>query len=222
MVVLDAAIFPIEGDIMSKKYVGQTRTNRNGYEYVVKTFNQFTNRYTVYFPETYITKDVSEGVVRDNTVSEKPLFKSPTASLRARITTLYHSMTHRLVNHPSYKDVSLNPRWETLEGFRSTIHLVKGYDLWAESMGYSLDKDIKGMNAYGPDSCVFVTRQENSKHQPRKGNNRRIKSRSKVERSKVIEDSIFGKHPEYNNIKTKWESIDAQFEAWAKRWVVWE
>jgi len=53
---------------MSKKYVGQTRTNRNGYEYVVKTFNQFTNRYTVYFPETYITKDVTEGVVRDNTV----------------------------------------------------------------------------------------------------------------------------------------------------------
>jgi len=131
-------------------------------------------------------------------------------------------MIHRLAINPSYKDVGLDPRWETLEGFRSTIHLVEGYDLWAESIGYSLDKDIKGVNTYGPDSCVFVTRQENSKLQPRKGNNRQVKRRSTVGRSKAIEDSIFGKHPEYNNIKSKWEAIDAQFEAWAKRWVVWE
>lgn len=147
-------------------HVGQTRINRYGFKYTVTSYDPSTNRFTVYFPETDATKEASPSRVSSNTVSEQPLFKTPTDSLKKRITSLYNSMRWRLANHPSYVDVKLDPRWETITGFRETLHLVEGYDLWVASTGYSLDKDIKGMRTYGPDSCTFVTRGKNSS-QPR-------------------------------------------------------
>ena len=147
-------------------HVGQTRINRHGFKYIVTAYNQSTNRFTVYFPETDATKEACPSRVTSNTVSERPLFKGPADSLKRRISTLYNSMRWRLAKHPSYADVKLDPRWETLAGFRETIHLVEGYELWATSTGYSLDKDIKGARTYGPDTCIFVTRGKNSS-QPR-------------------------------------------------------
>ena len=146
------------------------RTNINGFQYVIKEFDKVTKRCIVFFPHNGVSKDVSYSSVVTNTVSEKQLFRTPSNPLEERIYALYHAMKFRLKNRRAYADVKLDPRWETLEGFRSTIHLVEGYGDWAKSMGYVLDKDVKGMRMYGPDTCVFMTRAENTSL-PKDGSN---------------------------------------------------
>lgn len=149
------------------KYLNEIRTNHHGYEYAVTSFNPETKRYTVHFPHNNATKEVTHQSIRLDIVSEKPLVKKTTKSLKQRTGLLYNSILHRLNNIDSYKDVKLDSRWNTLEGFRETLHLVEGYELWKDHEGYAIDKDIKGKNTYGPDSCVFITRSMNSS-QPRK------------------------------------------------------
>lgn len=149
------------------KFINETRTNHHGYEYTVTNFDPSTKRYTVYFPHNNVTKVVSVQSVQGDIVSEKPMFAKARGSFNARTATLYFSMRSRLENLPVYKDVKLDPRWETLEGFRATIHLVEGYELWLNYTGYALDKDVKGRRAYGPETCSFIPRTKNSS-QPRK------------------------------------------------------
>lgn len=138
------------------------RTNINGFQYVIREFDKDTKRCIVFFPHNGVLKDVSYSSVMTNTVSEKQLFRPPSKSLEERICALYHAMKFRLKNLRAYEDVKLDQRWERFDGFRSTIHLVEGYDKWAKSMGYVLVKDMKGMRMYGPDTCVFMTRAENT------------------------------------------------------------
>lgn len=156
----------------SHKFINETRTNLNGFTYTVTAYNQSTKRYTVHFPHNNVTKDVSVQSIRENCVSEKALVKKATKTLEQRTYALYQSMCSRLKNIESYKNVKLDPRWETLEGFRETLHLVEGYDLWKDNDGYAIDKDLKGMNTYSPEACVFITRSMNSS-QPRKKTPRR-------------------------------------------------
>ena len=149
------------------KYINETRTNHHGHQYTVTDYNSSTKRYTVHFPHNNVTKDVSIQSIQGNCVSEKPLVKKATKTLEQRMYSLYQSMRSRLKNIESYKDVKLDPQWATFEGFRETLHLVEGFDLWKENDGYAIDKDIKGMNTYSPEACVFITRSMNSS-QPRK------------------------------------------------------
>lgn len=149
------------------KFLNETRTNHRGYEYTVTNFDPSTKRYTVYFPHNNVTKVVSEQSIRGDIVSEKPLFTKAKGSFKNRTSILYHTMRKRLETLPVYKDVKLDPRWETLEGFRATIHLVEGYEQWANFTGFALDKDTKGQRAYGPETCAFIPRNNNSS-QPRK------------------------------------------------------
>ena len=149
------------------KFMNETRTNHHGYEYTVIGYNRETKRYTVHFTLNGVTKAVSKHSIQNNVVSETPAFAKPTKSLKQRTLVLFSAMQRRLKNRRAYADVKLDPRWKTLEGFRATIHLVDGYDFWLNSTGYALDHDTKGMNMYGPESCVFLSRSQNSS-QPRK------------------------------------------------------
>lgn len=149
------------------QFINQVRTNHNGHQYTVTAYNPSTKRFTVHFPHNNVTKDVSVQSIRLNILSEKSLVKKPTKSLKQRTNLLYNAIIHRLNNIESYKDVKLDPRWNTLEGFRETIHLVEGYELWKDNDGYAIDKDLKGMNTYSPEACIFITRSMNSS-QPRK------------------------------------------------------
>ena len=143
-------------------YLNQTRINHNGFEYIPVEYNQKTKRFVVYFPHNNVTKEVGYMPVHRNVVSEKEAFDTPTETLEDRIRSLYRNMRRRLATRSSYADVKLDSRWDTFEGFRETINQVEGFELWVSSTGYSLDRDTKGMNTYGPDSCVFITRSENS------------------------------------------------------------
>ena len=138
------------------------RTNINGFQYVIKEYDKGTKRCIVFFPHNGVSKDVSYSSVVTNTVSEKLLFGTPSKPLEERIYALYHAMKFRLKTLRAYENVKLDPRWETFEGFRSTIHLVEGFAQWSKSTGYVLDKDMKGKRMYGPDTCVFMTRAENT------------------------------------------------------------
>nr|DAY04867.1 MAG TPA: hypothetical protein [Caudoviricetes sp.] len=179
-------------------YLNQTRINHNGFEYIPIEYNQTTKRFTVYFPHNNVTKEVGYMPVHRNVVSEKETFDKPAAPLETRIRELYHNMRRRLANRTSYADVKLDPRWETFEGFRKTIQQVEGFEQWSSSTGYSLDRDTKGMNTYGPESCVFITRSENSslprrvKRKPSECNSYSIGSKIDVHGQEAV---VVGKLP---------------------------
>lgn len=144
------------------KFLNETRTNHNGYEYTVIGYNRETKRYTVHFTHNGVTKSVSMKTIQANVVSEKPTFETPRKSPEMRITVLFNNMRSRLRGRKSYADVKLDPRWETFEGFRATIHLVPGFEQWLKSTGYELDHNDKKQNTYGPESCKFLTKSENA------------------------------------------------------------
>lgn len=52
-----------------------------------------------------------------------------------------------------YGDVTIDPRWDTLEGFREWFLAQPGHeDVWA------IDKDllVRGNRVYGPDTCALI------------------------------------------------------------------
>lgn len=149
------------------KFMNETRTNHHGFEYTVIGYNPANKRYTVRFPHNGVTKAVSVQSIRSDIVSEKPAHTKATKSFNVRTSQMFHAMHNRLKTLPTYQDVEIDIRWESLEGFRNTLHLVPGYALWLEWTGFSLDKDQSGQNTYGPDTCKFVSVSENAS-QPRK------------------------------------------------------
>lgn len=154
------------------KFLNQTRFNHHGHKFTVTSFNPETKRYTVYFQHNNVTKEVSAQTVQKNFVSEQPSHMKCETLIAQREVSLYNGIKKRLASFPTYKDVKLDPRWKTLEGFRKTLHQVEGYELWKEYTGFCLDKDIRGMNTYGPESCVFVSNSMNTS-QPRKTTKRK-------------------------------------------------
>lgn len=152
---------------MSKNIVGQTYENRNGYEYTVIGYNEANNRYTVLFHHNGAIKTRSKFSIASGSVSEKPEFTTPKEPQGVREAKRFNAMHHRVATDPAYADVTIDPRWETLEGFRSTIHMVKNYDLFVQYDGYDLDKDESKQRMYGPDTCKFIPRSENAS-KPRK------------------------------------------------------
>lgn len=152
---------------MSKNIVGQTYANHNGFEYTVIGYNEANNRYTVLFHHNGVIKTRSKFSITSGSVSEKPEFTAPKEPQNVREARRFKAMHQRVATDPAYADVKIDPRWETLEGFRATIHLVPGYDLFVQYDGYDLDKDDSEQRTYGPDTCKFIPRSVNAS-KPRK------------------------------------------------------
>lgn len=71
---------------------------------------------------------------------------------------------------PTYLGCTVHPSWHNFQNFCYSIKSVPGYDLWSDyvlgdlkSM-YCLDKDgvIEGNKEYGPTTCQFITKGENT------------------------------------------------------------
>ena len=65
---------------------------------------------------------------------------------------------------PTYIDCEVCERWLNFQNFAEDIKLLPNYDEW-KSGGYALDKDgiIEGNKTYGPDTCQFLSNEENGR-----------------------------------------------------------
>lgn len=65
----------------------------------------------------------------------------------------YHS------RFPTYKECTVEERWQNYQNFCEDISSIKGYELWKkEPKKYHLDKDlkVKGNKIYSKETCEFV------------------------------------------------------------------
>lgn len=80
--------------------------------------------------------------------------------LRRCYSEVYHN------KRPTYKGCTAVERWHNFQNFCEDIKDLPGYEKWLlnENKDMELDKDIrvKGNKIYGPDTCMFVTKEENS------------------------------------------------------------
>lgn len=62
------------------------------------------------------------------------------------------------IKHPAYKDVTCCKEWLLFENFYEWLHSQENFEVWKNTDGFSLDKDIliKGNKIYGPDTCCLV------------------------------------------------------------------
>jgi hypothetical protein len=93
--------------------------------------------------------------------------------LYKKLRKTWYDMTQRCYNpnHLSYRfygeqGVTVTSRWHTLDGFLKSVDLVEGWDqdrYIKETL--HLDKDLKipGNKIYSPETCMFVTPEENYK-----------------------------------------------------------
>lgn len=70
---------------------------------------------------------------------------------------------------PSYKGCTVCPWWHNYQHFAADVHYLEGFEQWYENdipYAWALDKDIKypGNKIYSPDTCKFVSIEENCKH----------------------------------------------------------
>ena len=65
--------------------------------------------------------------------------------------------------HPTYKDVSVDPRWYSMSTFISDVSTLIGYEE-AINDSWHLDKDllVKGNRTYSKDTCCFIPIEINS------------------------------------------------------------
>lgn len=66
----------------------------------------------------------------------------------------YAESTHK--NQPTYRECSVDPRWHSFMGFRDWM-------IGCDYEGKCLDKDklVSGNKIYGPDTCLWLTHEEN-------------------------------------------------------------
>ena len=69
--------------------------------------------------------------------------------------------------HRSYEKVTVCDRWHNFQNFCDDIVSLEGYEEWKNTDGlYDLDKDLKQpgveYKVYSPETCVFITKHENS------------------------------------------------------------
>ena len=73
-----------------------------------------------------------------------------------------------LKKYPSYKNVTVNPRWLNYQNFCDDLKTLENYSLWKEFGGsfYHLDKDLfsqkLGRKEYGKDTCLFLSVHDNT------------------------------------------------------------
>lgn len=96
--------------------------------------------------------------------------------LYRKLRRLWHGMISRCYNvkHHSYKNyggnrVTVCEEWKTLSGFLDSIDSVQGWNetLYIEGK-LALDKDslITNNKVYSPETCCFITLEENNKIKP--------------------------------------------------------
>jgi len=100
-------------------------------------------------------------------------FKDP---VYIRLRSVHNSMKQRCYNpnHYAYgwygaKGVVVCEEWQGINGFIETVDSVEGFDLVLFNEGkLELDKDSKYENnkVYSPQTCRFVSREENAQHKP--------------------------------------------------------
>lgn len=85
---------------------------------------------------------------------------------------LWYNMLERVSGNDMYNNVSISDRWVCFAEFLKQLPSIKGYDKWVSSdkkYEYVLDKDIMQQDnpqkIYSPETCCFVTLQENLKYQ---------------------------------------------------------
>lgn len=75
----------------------------------------------------------------------------------------YNSVAH---DYPRYggKGVSVCKRWHQVSNYITDVQLIHG---WVSKLtnwdNFQLDKDYYGSNQYSPDTCVWLTRKENTR-----------------------------------------------------------
>lgn len=91
-----------------------------------------------------------------NSKREKALWRQ---MLRRAYSSLWHEQ------FPTYKGVTVCYRWHNFQNFCEDIKSLDGYWQWFDRVGdMQLDKDklSAGNKVYGPETCCFITKHENS------------------------------------------------------------
>lgn len=77
----------------------------------------------------------------------------------------YDETTRHL--NPTYAEVTMCDMWLNFQDFCADIPSLDGYTKWANNpTSFSIDKDVKhttGNKTYSPDTCIFISRRENSR-----------------------------------------------------------
>lgn len=73
--------------------------------------------------------------------------------------------------HKTYKDVFVHQNWHSFKNFLKDVKILPQYFLAREDnfVGWDLDKDYYGSNAYSKDTCVFLKHKENTLYGRRNG-----------------------------------------------------
>ena len=93
--------------------------------------------------------------------------------------TLWNGMLRRCYSKeyqdkfPTYKGCTVCERWHRFDYFLEDIQKLDGYDLFINNIkphGIHLDKDTKGNGSkiYSPETCIFITNEENVKEANRR------------------------------------------------------
>ena len=156
------------------KYEGNIFSSNKCGDFIVTAYISSSEVYVKFLDSGYIccteTGDIRKGSVRDklhfsfygvgyigqgkykiDLKNSPKVYDCWSNMLRRCYCTKYHEKA------PTYKDCTVSEEWHNYQNF------AKWYeDSYIE--GYHLDKDIKveGNRVYGPDTCMFVTRQRNS------------------------------------------------------------
>lgn len=99
-------------------------------------------------------------------------FKSRDKKGMTREYSVWKSMIYRCYSpnayktHPTYNDCFVDERWHNFQNFAKDIKRLIGYERWAlnhEKMELDKDIKIKSNRTYSKDTCLFVTKKENTK-----------------------------------------------------------
>ena len=98
-------------------------------------------------------------------------YKSRDKSGMTREYSIWKSMIYRCYSpnafkgYPSYSDCLVDSRWHNFQNFSEDILSLEGYNRWflnIEKMELDKDIKIKGNRLYSKDTCMFVTKKENT------------------------------------------------------------
>lgn len=61
------------------------------------------------------------------------------------------------------RDIQVCRRWNDFQLFCEDIQDLEGYLAWKSGFNMALDKDLRFNGTYSPDSCMFISKAENSR-----------------------------------------------------------
>ena len=161
------------------KYIGMKKENNQGYEMEVIDYLDYDHA-TIHFLPPYEGNIIAkichflDGGIHNPyapTVCNYGIVGSK-YSTRDKINTKKHgleyltwiNMLKRCVDeknrekNPTYKDVTIDPRWQFYENFYEWMHEQENFDNLRKLNDVNLDKDIliKGNKIYSPETCTLV------------------------------------------------------------------